>query len=509
MFRAVGEGRIRALWIMATNPAVSLPDATEVRKALARCPFLVVSDCTADTDTAKFADVLLPASAWGEKGGTVTNSERCISRQRAFLPEAGEAKPDWWIVTQVAQRMGYADAFAYRKPADIFREHAALSSFENNGTRAFDIGALAGIGDEAYEAMQPVQWPVTPHRRTGTPRLFEDRRFFTPDRRARFVAVGASSPAQTTSTEFPFALNTGRIRDQWHTMTRTGLAPRLTRHICEPFLAMNPDDATALDLHDGMLARMRSARGEGIFRLCVDGGQPRGTLFAPIHWSDETAANALVAKLIAAIVDPISGQPEFKHTPVAVEPVVTAWRGFFLGRDEAPSPKTTYWARVRVEGGVLYEFAEASPGVAPPTLETWVGEAADGGERLEAIDPRRGRHCTARLEGERLTHCLFVAREGALPARDWLVSLLAKDRIADADRAMLLAGRRADTRVEEGHVVCSCFGIGATRIADAIARHGLATVDDVGEMLKAGTNCGSCRPEIRALIVRTTQRDAA
>ncbi|HEY7972984.1 MAG TPA: molybdopterin-dependent oxidoreductase, partial [Xanthobacteraceae bacterium] len=234
MFEAIAQGKIKALWVMATNPAVSLPDAGAVRAALGKLELFVVSDNVLTTDTINSgAHVLLPAAAWGEKDGTVTNSERRISRQRAFLPLPGEARPDWWIVTQVAQRLGFNRAFPYACPADVFREHAALSAFENNGTRDFDVGALAALDDRAYDDLRPVQWPC-PAGGAAQARLFGQGNFFTPDRKARFVAP--EPLATDVQPAFPFRLNTGRVRDQWHTMTRTGLSPRLATHRAEPFV---------------------------------------------------------------------------------------------------------------------------------------------------------------------------------------------------------------------------------------------------------------------------------
>lgn len=170
LFRAIEDGMVRAVWILATNPAVSMADAARVRRALARCETVIVSDCAADTDTGRLAHIRLPAAGWGEKDGTVTNSDRSISRQRPFRAPAGEARPDWWIMTQVARAMGFAAAFPYERPADVFREHAALSAFENDGRRAFDIGGLAGLSDAEFETLAPAPWP----RRAGgepTPRL--------------------------------------------------------------------------------------------------------------------------------------------------------------------------------------------------------------------------------------------------------------------------------------------------------------------------------------------------
>ncbi|HML29981.1 MAG TPA: molybdopterin-dependent oxidoreductase, partial [Hyphomicrobium sp.] len=186
MFRAVAEGRIKAIWIMATNPVVSMPAAADVQAALRNCPFVVVSDVVASTDTIRHAHVKLPAAAWGEKSGTVTNSERRISRQRCFLPLPGEAQPDWWIMCEVAKRMGFGSTFDFTSPSEIFAEHAALSAFENQGARDFDIGAFRNISHEDFDALEPFQWP----RRAGEDsrsRIFADGQFFTPDRKARFV----------------------------------------------------------------------------------------------------------------------------------------------------------------------------------------------------------------------------------------------------------------------------------------------------------------------------------
>jgi assimilatory nitrate reductase catalytic subunit len=509
MFRAVEAGKIRALWIMATNPAVSLPDATRVRKALGKCDFVVVSDCMAGTDTGHYADVLLPAAGWGEKDGTVTNSERRISRQRRFLEAPGEARPDWWIITEVARRMGFANAFPYKKAADIFREHAALSALGNNGTRAFDIGALAGLGDEDYDALAPVQWPFGRGQREGTARLFGDGRFYTPDGRARLVPVRPGAPANAVDRHFPYVLNTGRLRDQWHTMTRSGLSPRLAAHTPEPCVEIHPQDAAAARLEDGVLAHVRTRWGSGVFRVTLCAGQRRGALFLPIHWSDDFAAKAVVGRLANPATDPLSGQPALKHTPAAIAPFRTAWRGFLVSREEVQKPACAYWARRPVAGGQLYELAGEEGGAAMPALDELVGPAGAGGEHVEMRDPGRGLLRTARLEGGRLAHCLMLTQGGALPPRDWLASLLAAGRLEDPDRTTLLAGRRPGGSGDPGPIICACFGIGARAIWKAIHEDGLVTVEAIGEVLKAGTNCGSCRPEIKRLVMEAAQENAA
>ena len=203
LFQAIGRGEVKAVWIMGTNPAVSLPDGHAVAQALRRCELVIVSDVMRSTDTGEFADILLPAQAWGEKNGTVTNSERCLSRQRSFLPPQGEARPDWWMLAQVAQRLGYGDAFAWRHPAAIFREHAALSGFENHGRRAFDISGLAQLSDEQWDRLTPVQWPVNADYPTGCARLFSARRFYHPDGKARLLPMTPVGPVSYTHLTLP------------------------------------------------------------------------------------------------------------------------------------------------------------------------------------------------------------------------------------------------------------------------------------------------------------------
>jgi assimilatory nitrate reductase catalytic subunit len=276
--------------------------------------------------------VLLPAAAWGEKDGTVTNSERRISRQRAFAPPAEEAKPDWWAVSEVAKRMGFGAAFAYPGPAAIFREHAALSAFENNGTRDFDLGGLAVLGDADYDKLTPLQWPVPAGSPGGTKRMFADGRFFTPSGRARFIAIPEPILAEATDAKFPFLLNTGRIRDQWHTMTRTGLSPKLASHRPDPFVEINPDDAVKLGLTEDGLASVSTAHGNAVLRVNITAAQVLGRIFVPIHWNDETSARARVGALVHAITDPHSGQPDSKAVPAALAPVSFAAHGFVLVR---------------------------------------------------------------------------------------------------------------------------------------------------------------------------------
>jgi assimilatory nitrate reductase catalytic subunit len=505
MFQAIADKKIKAVWIMGTNPAVSMPDADRVRAALLACELVVVSDCVQHTDTTACADILLPAAGWGEKDGTVTNSERRISRQRAFLPAAGESRPDWWIVTQVAQRMCFADVFPYSQPAQIFREHAQLSgfengpAFENGGMRAFDISALTEIDDAQYDALQPVQWPINSQTPEGTQRLFADGKFYTPNGKARMVAVAAQLPAVATDVEFPLVLNTGRLRDQWHTMTRTAKVPRLNAHSYEPYVQMHGRDAQRFQLQDGGMARLSSRHGAMLARVQVSDEQRIGSVFVPMHWNDAYAKSARVDALVAAITDPISGQPELKHTPVYVEPYRPAWQGFVLSRERFALPEVNYCACTQ---GTGYWRHEIAGDVLPESWRDRV-QAALGcsGDLIEYRDAAMGRYRAACVQDGRLEAVFFIAPDQRLPEREWLASLFKQDVINPADLAGLLAARPPNgAAANTGRTVCACFSIGEKAIMHAIREEKLDSVETVGTCLKAGTGCGSCVPEIRRIL---------
>ena len=496
LFDAIEQGKVRAVWIMATNPVASMPDADRVRAALRRADLVVVSDCVRETDTTACADILLPAATWGEKSGTVTNSERCISRQRAFLQAPGDSAPDWWIITQVARRMGFADAFAYQSPVEIFREHARLSGFENDGSRDFDIGALAEISDDGYETFQPVRWPLPAG--PGNKRMFADGRFYTPTGRARFVATQPRSPDELPTRRYPLVLNTGRVRDQWHTMTRTGKSARLSRHRVEPFVQVHPADASALGLTHGALAKLESPRAHMLARVQQTEDVQPGQLFAPMHWTDQVAVHGRVGALIKSATDPHSGQPELKHTPVAARPCQISWYAFAIARNSLEIRDCSYRVRARGDGYWRYELAgETHP-------ESWEGWAratlGEGGEWIAFSDAGAGRHRFARLTDRRLQACLFVASDPNLPDREWLGSLFGDETLGSTDRNNILVGRPVDAAPNGGPVVCACFSVGRDTLIQAIRTRQLTSVEEVGRQLNAGSNCGSCIPELNALI---------
>lgn len=513
LFEAVHSGQVKAIWIMATNPVVSLPNADRVRAALDACELVVVSEVDGGTDTATHADVLLPAAAWGEREGTVTNSERVISRQRAFRSPPGEARPDWWALCELGRRLGYQEAFDYRDPADIFDEHARLSALENatcgptgkdveggRYPRYFHLGGLTGLSRAEYDALEPVRWPIYVRQRPASERPFANGWFSHPDGRARFVAVRPRAPEHAPDAHFPLVLNTGRVRDQWHTMTRTGLSATLAQHRDEPTVDLHPEDALTNGIRPGQLARVTTRWGTLVVRAVTSGDMKRGELFIPIHWNGQTASDARVGALVNPVVDPLSGEPEFKHTPAAIAPFEAAWTGFLFTRDPATLDGVAWWVRIQAPVCLRYELAGmewpvdldgfAQAVTALPGTADWIvyADHAAGTYRAICFDA-----------DDRVLACLFLSQDAALPARDWLAGQMAHRHRGAARRARLLAGE-APHAVDVGPTVCSCFGVGRNTINQAIKEEGLRTAEAVTAHLKAGGNCGSCLPEIRALI---------
>jgi assimilatory nitrate reductase catalytic subunit len=499
MFRAVGDRRIRALWIIHTNPAVSMPEADRVRDAIAGCDFVVVSDVTGATDTARLADVLLPAAAWAEKDGTVTNSDRTISRQRAVLPPFAGARPDWAILAEVGRRMGWNDAFDYDSPAAIFRENAALSGIAGKLGKDFDISGLAGIEDAEYDALDPTRWPVTATRQGG--RFFADGQFFHADGKAKLLPVSWRPPAEKQDRRYPFRLNTGRVRDQWHTMTRTALSARLSAHLAEPYLDIHPEDAAGLGLQAADLAEVSTPEGRAILRVRLTTDVSEGQVFAPMHWTGETAPSARIDALVKAHVDAISGQPESKAAVAAVSRFQARWYGFAVSVD-APKPSAEYWAVARTQAGYRLELAGLET---PANWEDTARELFDvpDAAMTSFSDATRGLTRLAFHDAGRLIAALFVAPEPVAVMRDYLATRPGEDA------AGVLIGRTPADIPDPGPTVCSCFGVGINTIARAIEEQALVDVEAVGNALRAGTNCGSCKPEIAALLASIQRPQAA
>jgi assimilatory nitrate reductase catalytic subunit len=505
MFRAVGDGRIKAIWIIATNPVVSLPEADSVRAALKRCPLVVVSDVEQFTDTTALAHVLLPSAAWGEKSGTVTNSERCISRQRKFLETPSEAKPDWWQLAEVARRMGFASEFAWNESSEIFAEYAAMTGTENAGNRDLDISAFDNVSQAEYEALEPFQWPKAKQRQEQSPsqRFFADGQFFTPDRRARFIPVRHRVPVEQANAEWPLVLNTGRIRDQWHTMTRTARSPRLMSQMAEPFIEIHPDDGAAFKLQPAALVCVTSVHGAILLRTVLTANVKPGTVFVPFHWSGPFASNARVGALLGGNVDPVSGQPELKHGRVRVVPFDAQWHGFATSVAKPSTSGIDYWAVGKTTSGWRVELAGSRDDfdAAAALRRLWPHLPATC-DTLAYQDRARGEYRFVVFDGATLVAALYLSVGPVACARQFICDQIGKEIEGAQDRLRLLAGRPAADVADAGPIVCACFNVGRNVIVDAI-HDGARTIDAVGLKTCAGTNCGSCRPEIGGLLNAT------
>ena len=471
LFDAIARGEVKAVWIMGTNPAVSLPDSHAVCQALANCPLVMISEVMKDTDTSRFAHIRFPALAWGEKDGTVTNSERRISRQRAFLPAPGEAKPDWWIVAQMAKRLGHGDAFAWLHPHEIFCEHAALTAFENDGARALNLHELAALTREEWDQLEPYQWP------TGS---FPRR---------NIVPVIPLSHGATVSALYPLILNSGRIRDQWHTMTRTGYVARLMQHIAEPFVEVCPADAVRFSLCDGQLARISSPRGVMVARVRISDGIREGEAFAPMHWNAGFARQGKVNALVEGRCDPVSGQPESKQTAVRIQPWQPVWQGELYAREWPEMPSSAYWwrkaSRLTVAGDQpllpwVMEYASA---------RGWQLQVAQTGERSSVLAWHEGQLMLGFWEGTALPTLAHAVIEAAFHSPP----------VLPAERHALLNGQSVGKAMDPGRIICSCFSVGEEAIREAIAG-GCDSVTALGAKLRCGTNCGSCVPELKGLF---------
>ena len=501
LFDAVADGRIKAIWIMGTNPVVSMPNADKIKAALENCDTVIVSDCIAETDTTATADILLPATGWGEKEGTVTNSERCISRQRALIQPLGEARHDWWIMAHVAQAMGYQNSFAYSSPRDIFVEHAALSEFKNTGNRLFNIGALSTVSDLEYDQLKPIQWPVTAASPSGTRRLFMDGHFPTPSGKAQFISSAPELPRQSLSDKFPLALNSGRIRDQWHTMTRTGRAARLLDHIEQPFVAIHPDTARAYQLKQDDLAKVTTAQGDADLSVVIDTGLKPNQLFIPIHWNNQFAKRARVDSLVAPIIDAVSGQPEFKFTPATIVRINVPCWAVLVSRTKLSCESFINWSLSPLENnqGYLYQVA---------VTENFNWQDFIALKRLIDQGPAQayehyadGAVCDERFicySDQQIEMAIFThADKSQLPGRAWLQRLF--DQQVDGNYWSLIA---SSAQPDQGKLICSCFKVSEKTITDAI-EEGACSAAELGQQLRCGTNCGSCLPELNNLITQT------
>ncbi|OZI30640.1 nitrate reductase [Bordetella genomosp. 10] len=503
MFDALLDGRIKAIWIAATNPAQSLPDQARVRAALARAELVIVQEAFAGVETLDYADLVLPAATWPEKEGTVTNSERRISRVRAAIAAPGDAQPDWRLAAGVARRLAAriaparAALFDYPGEAAVFAEHAATTA-----GRDLDYSALTyRILDE----QGPQQWPYRP----GLPpsrRLYADGVFATADGRARFVDVAYTPVAEPVTAEYPLRLTTGRLRDHWHTMARTALSPSLVRHVEAPWLSLHPDDMEELGLAENALATVRSRRGEIVLPARADASLRRGQAWLPMHWGSAFMAGEGVNALTNPARDPVSRQPELKHCAIAVAPAALPWQaaGWVRGDAAALRRALAPWLR-RFPYAVLLPSAIAGGGLgmaiaaarAPETdlLATLYEELGLGPDASAVYDdPARGKLRRVALDQGR-PRAFFLA--GDLLAHDALAAW-ADGGDAPASLARLLLGQTGTAAAPRARTICVCVGVTDRAIAAGIA--GGLDLDGLKQTLGCATGCGSCAPEISRMI---------
>ncbi|AOW14330.1 nitrate reductase [Hydrogenophaga crassostreae] len=559
MFQAAADGEIKALWIACTNPAQSMPDQATVRRALQRAEFVVVQEAFATAETCQYADLLLPATTWGEKEGTVTNSERRISRVRAAVPAAGEARQDWKIVVDFAHKleaMGVGSEFRkttsaatnnnadrnsaltpialspetapstttlfpYPSPESIWTEH-------RESTRGRDLD-ITGLSYAKLEAQGPQQWPYPEGATEGKTRLYEDGIFPTPNGRARFAALPFIPLADPRENRYPFSLTTGRLRDQWHGMTRTGTLGRLFGHVAEPTVQLHPADMAERGWQDGDLVHLTSKRGSILVPTESSDSVAKNQAFMAMHWGAEYLSGcsstgeplAGVNALTTSAFCPTSKQPELKHAAIKVLKAELPWtllgvawlpegqalsarRGLQALMKRFPFAACVPFGRERT--GLLFRAAAHDAPNAALIAEIEALLLLNSAETLRYADRRLQQHRAVRLsstgEGRKLEGFLLA---GDTSAEVWLKALLQDELPADAyGRLLLMPGAKAPVAVKaKSKQVCTCFNVSEEAIQAQLTTSDGSDEQRMSRLqrdLKCGTKCGSCIPELRRLV---------
>ncbi|MDQ0024593.1 assimilatory nitrate reductase catalytic subunit [Variovorax paradoxus] len=540
MFQAAADGEIRALWIACTNPAQSMPDQATVRRALERAEFVVVQEAFSTTSTCAFADLLLPATTWGEKEGTVTNSERRISRVRPAVPAPGEARHDWSIAVDFArrleQRLGRtATLFPYESAERVWNEH-------RESTRGRDLD-ITGMSYAMLDTAGPQQWPLKEGETTGRVRLYEDGIFPTPDGRARFADTVYKPVAEAREARYPFSLNTGRLRDQWHGMSRTGTVGRLFGHVAEPVVQMNAQDMARRQLNEGDLVHLTSKRGSILLPARASAEIGLSQAFVAMHWGEEYLSGcsstgtplAGINALTSPAYCPTSKQPELKHTPVKILKAELPWS--LLAMAWLP-PETALAAHQALKplmamfpfatcvpfsgntpgeerSGILFRAAahDAPADELIDRIEGLLGLV--GSDALRYADRRRGQRRVARLvrraDGNAGLEAFLLG--GDTSAEAWIGTLLREEIPAQTyGRLLLSPGARAPVAVQSrGQPVCTCFNVTDLAIRAELGRCSGTPEERLASLqgaLKCGTNCGSCLPELKRMV-RATPAETA
>ncbi|CAE6941701.1 Belongs to the prokaryotic molybdopterin-containing oxidoreductase family [Vibrio sp. B1FLJ16] len=484
LFQAVERGDIKVLWIMATNPVVSLPENHLIKRALEICPFVIVSDITSDSDVAQYADLLLPAAGWGEKQGMVTNSERRMSRQRQFQPPPGEAKSDWWAINQVGNALCELQegqsGFTFRNEHEVFCEYAAMTSINGDSMLKLDLSEYASMSEQEYDEWIPVQW--------GGERPFSDGVFSHPDGKARFV-VTTESRARLERTK-GWWLNTGRQRDQWHTMTRTGHIAHLAASEVEPTVYMNSLSATQNRIKAGQLIKLIQPSNQNAIyaKAAIDDGLGYQELFMSMHWAGRYGGESSVNAIVNSVTDPISGQPAFKSAVVDVQEANVKAYGLFIGTQF--DSETFLYSAFQAENNLgIWRFA----------YDKWPHKQnfcrKDKSRRIIMDISQGWLAVDYDLLGDVqiIRSLLMVSNEPIQTDYSNLTSLVGKPM----ELSKLLTITQGQTSAK---LVCSCFRVTDRQIQQAMDKHDCTSLTQLQNKLKCGTNCGSCVSQIKQMV---------
>ena len=492
MFDEIAAGKIKAVWIMATNPMVSLPNNAAIKKALETCELVVVSDCIAKSDTLKFADVAFPSTGWGEKNGTVTNSERRISRQRPLVAPYSGAKNDWQIMCDVAKKMGF-EGFDFTDPSGIFEEWAQLTDFENNGSRLLNLSGLVGLTKSQYDNLKPIMWPVVKNQPYKNGQVFTGNQFSTADKKARFIPITPQLPVQKTSNDYPFVMNSGRIRDQWHTMSRTGKSTALSSHITRPYIEINPLDASKLAIKQNDLISAIAQTGQVTAHAKVTDAVRKGECFMPIHWNKQFASSATVSGLYQSVVDPLSGQAECKHGAVNIVKAPFVQYMQLFAKNELVI-NSDFWLKVNASNCFNYQLALNEP---QSDLLYYCQTLTGLQGQWSAMNTAKAMHVQC-IQNDQLAFVGVISNEQKEISLEWINHLSAEPLLTFTQLQSLLYAT-PDEEFTQGVQVCSCFKVREQPIINAI-KNGANTVEQLGSELKCGTNCGSCKTQLSQLI---------
>ena len=558
MFQAAADGQIEVLWIVCTNPAQSMPDQAVVRKALERAELVIVQEAFATTATCAYADILLPATTWGEKEGTVTNTERRVSRVRAAVAGPGETRHDWSIAAEFARRLekllseknksvrvepvetlrqaqGERGRFDYPTPESVWLEH-------RESTRGRDLD-ITGMSYALLEAA-PLQWPMREGESAGKERLYENNVFPTASGKANFVNTVYKPVAEPRESRFPFSLTTGRLRDQWHGMSRTGTLGKLFGHVAEPVVQMNIQDMTRRLIKEGDLVHVTSKRGSILLPVQASKEVGMSQAFIAMHWGEEFLSGlsstgerlAGVNAITTSAFCPTSKQPELKHAAVKILKAELPWTLLgvaWLPSDQALAGREALKTLMRLfpfascvpfgdnaadaatqRTGLLFRAAghEAPKEEVFKQIETVLGlnVSAGSSQVMRYADKKKGQHRTIKLTDNR-EHAELEAflLAGDTRSEAWVKTLLQDSLPAQSyGRMLLVPGSKAPIAVQSrGKAVCTCFNVTDSAITEQLAKSFGSDERRFAELqtaLKCGTNCGSCVPELKRMV-RYTQ----